>query len=290
MKTTELKKINFTRSHSYHVNLTDEDNLDKIREYILPVIEKNDGWGTKSLTKDAFVHNPQNWQDDIDSTIMDNVHILLENNEPIGILEYVKEDTNDDKKKHKILRMILESFNNRYWKYLLTNDVISKPSKQSVEKANRFLQDKPLYSSVGVVLHPRLQGKGTGYSEKMYSVISDGIVFGWTSNPIIVRKRRQIFSETIFFPLFNDLIDTSEKLAAVLYVCGDLFSHPYKDWQDLEYGALRSPYFVKDRSDEYLSITEGMLKKKKLTQSDAKRIRYVISHEGCAGAIMSYNE
>lgn len=280
-----IQKIDFTKTKDNKTILTDKQNIEKLIQWVLPIIEQNEGWGSADLTKEKFLQNPQHFQDEIDATVWKNVHILLENNQPIGLLEFGKTNIDEPKDRHTFLNELfegkgIEDFNKVMGKQILQTDLL---------KAKEFLINKPIYTAVGVVLKPDLQNQKTGYADKLYELISDGLVFGMTSNPVIVRKRKTQFKNTLFFPLLGEYPTNHEKWAVCLYVYAYVKSHAPADYKDLEFGAMYSPYFVEDRGTKYLELAQHMKNQGKITQNDERRIQYILSKHSCAGAIISWN-
>lgn len=171
------------------------------------------------------------------------------------------------------------------------NKLIGKSiDERMVTDIKNFFKNKNIYTSVGVVLRPDLQGKKTGISDKMYKILSDGIVFGFTSNPIVVRQRRKLFKNTIFFPLMGQKPKSLEEWTACLYVYSSRkFPGKGDSVKGLKFGAIYSIYNVEERWNEYLEIAKGMAEKGKITKLDEKRLEYVLGKKSCASAIISWN-
>ncbi len=275
---TRIMRITFNKDSSNRTILSDKSNLEKIRSYILPIIEMNLGWGTFNLTETKFNEKPDKYQDDIDASTWDNVHILLIDDKPVGMLEYSRV------KVPKILDS-LSSDN-----LLDIGDRIGlKLSFEDVNPALEFLKSKPIYSSIGIVLKSEFQGRKSGYANILYQILSDGINFGWTSNPLIVRLKRKLYTHTLYFPLFDELPNSKEYLAMCLLLWADLKTKDRNDTSGLLFGTMHSKYFVEDRGEEYLNIADRMEEMGKISYLDNKRIKYVLSMKRCAGAIFSWN-
>jgi len=87
-ETDKVIKLDFKKLPNQSVDLTDETNLKQIKKYILPIIVQNEGWGTGYLTEEIFFSKPTKYQTDMDATVYDNVHVYLQNEQPVAILEY----------------------------------------------------------------------------------------------------------------------------------------------------------------------------------------------------------
>jgi hypothetical protein len=285
----EVIKLDFKKTLDLKTDLKNKGNLENLYKYVFPIIERNEGWGTGSLTVEEFEKDPGKFQDDIDATVWDNVHILLEKDEPIALLEFEETEISDTSKSyHKILIDLLENPADTRWRILRERGWLI-PDKTDLSLIKSYLISKSIYLSIGIVIKPELQGKKTGISESLYKIISDGINFGWTSNPIIVRQRRKLFKNTLYFPLFNENPKTLEELAIRVYVYAYILSHKEEEYKGLELGALYSDYFVAQRGDEYIQIAREMAIRDKILPEDLHRIEYILNRRKCAGAIVSWN-
>ncbi len=281
----KIIKVDFRKDENNKLILKDQKNIDKLLKYVFPIIEKNEGWDSSDLTKESFLNDPDKYQDTIDATVWKNVHILLENEKPVGLLEFGKTTITQDTKEHKILHSLLNGEGLKEFNVFINKEL--DVGKLSLIKS--FLGNKPIYTGVGVVLKPNLQNKKSGYAEKLYEIISDGLVFGWTSNPIIVRKRRTLYQNTLFFPSFDEFPNSVEEWAVCLYVYAYVIPQKKDAYGNLLSGTMYSPYFAAERGNKYLEISKTMKKDNKITQNDEKRIKYVLSKKACAGAIVSWN-
>lgn len=283
---TQIIELEFRKDKDNKTILTNSENINKIVKWILPIIENNEGWGTKDLVRDNFLKNPQKYQDDIDATLWNNVHILTLGGEPAALLEYSKHYFSDQTiQRHKTLTDLFQARNFDEPSSLLGK----KFDPQLAEEVQEFIRKKPIYTNLGLVLRPNLQGKKTGISEKMYAIVNDGIAFGWTSNPIIVRQWRKAFKKMVFFPAYGEFPNNVQEWSVCLYVYADWITHEKDQIADLEFGTMRSPYFVNDRGEEYIKLAKTISEASKITHLDEKRLRYVLSQKSCAAAIVSWN-
>lgn len=95
----QILNLNFKKDKNRKTILTDKDNLDNLNKWILPVIVGNEGWGTGELTFEEFHKNPKKFQDHIDATVWDNVHVFLDESGAVGILEFTKSNLGDFQKR-----------------------------------------------------------------------------------------------------------------------------------------------------------------------------------------------
>lgn len=281
----EILRLNFNKDENNKTVLSDLENQDKLFQYVFPVIEQNEGWGSGDLTRERFLQNPSKYQDVIDGSVWKNVHILLVDNNPVGLLEFGKTSLDEDKERHRILNTLisgtqLESFNRA---------INKETPHEKLSEMHTFLKTHPIYTAVGVVLKPSLQGKHTGYSNILYEIIKDGLVFGWTSNPVVVRKRHTTFAHTLYFPSYGEFPNSIEEWAVCMYVYAYVVSHDKKDYDGLEFGTMYSPYFVEDRGETYITLAQEMQDKRKISSFDSQRIKYILGRHSCAGAIVSWN-
>lgn len=281
-----LQKIDFKKDITGKTILTDLSEIQKICKWVLPIIENNEGWGTGHLTKEKFLDNPELFQNEIDSTVTGETFIMMDSDNPIALIEFKKKVFPDTSELvHRLLVDLLSGTGIN-----ALNKLINEPfPQQKLPEIERYLYKKPLYSYVGVVIKPELQNKKLGISEQLYGVLADGLVLGYTSNPIVVRKRKSLFTNTLYFPLLNQKITSLEEWAACLYVYADRLESPEESSLDLPLGTLISEQFVEDRGEEAIQIAQIMANKSKITALDLKRIQFVLSKKFCAGAIVSWN-
>ncbi len=280
-----LQRIDFEHDASGKTILTDTETVQKLCKWVLPIIEKNEGWGTGHLTLEKFLHSPSLFQNEIDSTVTGETFVMLDNEKPIALIEYKKKVFPDHSELvHRLLTDLLSGL-----KLTELSQLMSVPfPHEQLKEIEQFLYHKPLYSYVGVVIKPELQNKKLGISEQLYGVLSDGLVLGYTSNPIVVRKRKSLFTNTLYFPLLDQKLTTSEEWAACLYVYADRLESPVESSTDMPLGALISEQFVEDRGEETIHIGKEMARTNKISQLDLQRIQFVLSKKFCAGAIVSW--
>ena len=152
----------FNKDGNNKTILDDPINIEKLVKYVLPIIERNEGWGSGDLTTKMFLDDPKKYQGEVDGTVWKNVHILMEGGEPIGLLEFSRTTIDDTKKeRHKILNELLAGESLNEFNKLIGSDI--EPTM--LPQIREFLLSKPIYTAVGVVLKPSLQNKKTGYAE-----------------------------------------------------------------------------------------------------------------------------
>jgi hypothetical protein len=283
----EILKLDFTKTVDNHIDLTNTDNLASIRQYILPVMEENVGWGSGDMTAEAFEKNPAQFQDYIDNSLDDNVHVLVNNNEAVGFIEYSHLPyLTSEHETVTILRSVMSDYGDRRWEDIVRTANITK--LPDMNEAKSFLQSKPFYYGFGIVLANKFQGKLTSYSKMLYDVVGNGIVSGFTSNPVIVRKRKQVFQSTYYYPLFGEAMDTPEKFACHLYAWADIARHSYNESASFQFGVRQVSHFV-NRGVEYVALAQHMYSKAKLTKHDLKKVLYTLNTPFTAGTIISHN-
>lgn len=288
----EIIKPYFKKSEpgiSGKIDFNDKVTFENILKYVIPVIEKNEGWGTKALTKDEFKSNPEKFRQDIQSTLIDNVTIVLANGEPVGLLEYESHCLNDENILMDKLREILDGKCEKF-KELPIPRYLRKGVELENEKLRELYTITPVYHEIGYVVKPNLQGKSSDVTKKMNEMFSNGIFFAWTSSPIFLRMIKKSFPNILFFPLFSETVDSFEAYAATVLIASDLLSSTDDKWEGLEFGTLKSEFFVEERGGEYLEIVDSMAKERKLEPLDSKRIMYCIERKSIAGALFGFNQ
>ncbi len=285
----DFKKVNTTTdTTSYsHIDLSNSDNLNKIRKYILPIIAENEGWGTADLTIAAFEENPTKFQEYIDATLFANVHVLLDEGEPAALLEYLVEtlDSPISLARMENLKRLIED--RSAWNYLLSKHAVENSAFNSLfPKLRHFLNSKKIYSEIGVVVRPDLQGQRKGYSQSLYELLQNGIIFGWTSNPLIVAQWRKYFPKVIYFPLYEEKVQDLEGLICLAVLYADLLTYEESRWKPLKFGALNSPYFVNKRDSKYLELVDSLFESQKINKLDVQRLKYLIEMDSVQGAIV----
>ena len=275
-----------------HVDLSNKENLKNIEQYILPIIAKNEGWGTKELTIEGFKQNPFQYQEDLDASLFANVTIALDDNDkPVGLLEYLKE-TLESPVSVKRMQYINEIVHNReMWETLISREIVDKEIVDGYfPELKDYLKNKNIYSEIGIVVKPELQGKKSGVTEILYEVFSDGIVFGWTSNPLYIAQCHKYFKKTIYFPLFEERITDLEGIATLAILYGDLLTYNEDRLLGLKFGAIKSPYFVSSRDNYYLELAKSLVNAKKITELDKKRIKYCIDNKFVQSAVFAFSQ
>lgn len=288
---TGQESFEFDTTSYQNIDLSDSTNLAKIRMYILPVIAKNVGWDTENLSEERFNADPHQFQNAIDTTIFANVHVLLDDlGNPVGLMEYLEETIENPISRVRMsnLKKLIED--KSAWKYLIDAGVIDqKVLNELLPELRLFFQNKKIYSEIGLVLKPEIQGKGSGYTQMLYDQLKDGILFGWTSNPLIVAQFRKNYKYVSYFPLESSTVKSVEALASVALVYADLLTYKVERWKPYKFGALYSDYFVSTRGPEYLKLVDDLLKVKKISEDDKIRLQYFISQESVQGAIIAMN-
>lgn len=279
-----------TASYS-HVDLTNPENLAAINKYVLPVIAKNRGWDAENLTAEEFNKDPLQFQDVMDASLFANVHILLDDSEnPVALLEYLEETIENPISKIRMNNLIDLIENKEAWKYLLDRGVLNEEALDSLfDELKSFFANKKIYSEIGIVIKSELQGKSSGYTQMLYEILNDGILFGWTSNPLIVVQWRKYFKSVTYFPLLNESITDIEALASLAILYADLLTYKTSRWKDLEFGSLTSQYFISKRGTEYLELVDDLKHAGKISDLDVERLLYFIRQESVQGAIFATN-
>ncbi len=291
---TEIVKLDFKKINTStdttslsHIDLGDQDNLKKIQKYVLPIIAENEGWGTADLTVEAFTKNPEKFQIDIDATLVGNVHILLDQESPVALLEYLIQtiDAPILNKRMSNLKRLTED--RSAWNYLLSKHIVENSAFNALfPKLRYYLNGKKICSEIGVVVRPDLQGQRKGYSQSLYELLPNGILFGWTSNPLIVSLRRKYFSKVLYFPLYEEKVQDLEGLSCLAILYADLLTYEESKWKSLKFGALNSPYFVKKRDSKYLELVDRLYESQKINKLDVERLKYLIKLDSVQGAIV----
>lgn len=271
------------------IDLYDSENLEKIRKYILPIVAENEGWGSLDLTTDNFNNDPKQYQSVINATLFDNVHVALEEEgKPAGLLEFMGENILESKNERALNLQNLLADTSK-WEELISQFKIDRNFlNDSLDLIKQEFKAKKVYSEIGIVIRPDLQGKKSGIVQDLYAIINDGIVFGWTSNPQIVAIRRKLFLHNTYLPIENNINDLNDLISLAL-VYSDLLTYKENRWRTYKFGVLRSKYFVEDRGAEMIELAKGFAEKGKITEADSKRIEYILSNKSTAGAIISFN-
>lgn len=284
----EIIPLAFVKTPEGQTDLANASNLELLYKYIFPIIVQNEGWDTANLTISAFENDPQQFQQEITLSTWDNVHVAVMDGEPIGLLEYEKDMIETGTYQSiPVMREILNNENHPLWK--VAYDKSNSDYKPNFNELKDFLYKTPLYHEIGITIAPKYQGKKTGVTEKLYSKFDDGISFGWTSNPIIVKQQREIRSEILCYPLFGEKVDTPKKFGMHLHVVADLSTHPQEKVDPYEFGVMSSEYFVSDRGEKYKELAKQMNAAGKFSNQDLARILYVLQFKKVQAAIIRMN-
>lgn len=288
----EIKKVIFNRNNLGQI-VFDTRNLELLKKYVIPIIEKNKGWSSEHITSSDFFKNPEKYRVDIDATVESDknaeVFIALDNNLPVGLLEYVAEDLNnlDSSEFQNILNNLRENKNSTYWKQLVNLEVIDTNSVETYfSKLNSFLEGKKLYKFVGVVLKPELQGKKSGISDALYKTMKTGFIQGWTSTPLVVAKRKKVYSATVLFPRFGERPNNLEEFACIALASARVISKEIP--QGFSFGVKTLESFALRNKKEYMKLAYSFLQAGKISELDYKRLDYTLDFERGQALIMSY--
>lgn len=296
--------LNIDRNNDSTVNISSSHNRELINKYILPIISRNAGWGCADIEINTFWNkSDKEVQIIIDSTLgphFDSTCWVLTDEIPAGLFqasislpgEVLKPKIgNPLDSKLGFYNSILEIISNIksiWW------NMLKKQTRFNIEfnlalldQAKNILGTKTLLSSTSLVIAPQFQGKGTAYTERLYGLAADSIFYGWTSNPIIIAKHYKNFTQTSYFPLLGDTIDSPLKLIGAILICADFAQNLDGEWRNLEFGASISPYNIEDRGTDYMAIAKALSSSEKITPLDCKRIEYVLTRKFCASAIIS---
>lgn len=278
-----------TTSYS-HVDLSDPENIRLIRQYVIPVIAQNEGWDTGDLTLEKFNNDPFQFQEPLDSSLFANVRIVLDENEPVGLLEYLEETLEEPKSLERMSNLKKLISDKTEWAELLDIGILDKPVLDKHFPAiEAYLRNRKLYSEIGITVRPDLQGKKSGIADELYKLLKDGVVFGWTNNPIIVAQWKKSFRSVEYFPLLDERIDTLEHVVNLAILYADLLTYADRIWRELEFGALDSPHFITRHGQFYIDVASKLYDKGKLSTLDLKRIQYCIQKGAIQGAIFAHS-
>lgn len=285
--------MDFERDPSGQVPYTDE-NIDILLKYVIPVISRNSGWATDELTEESFLDDLEYWRDTINATVLathkGQVRVALVDDKPVGLLEYIQEDFDDmeEVSVSETLWKMLESKEEKSWKKLISYGFLDESILDKYHKdLKEYVTSKKLYRGVGVVVSPELQGKKTGVSDNLYSLLKGGFVIGSTSSPIVLYMRNKIFDETLFFPLLDRNIETLPELACLLVIASRVLTKDVHTLEGFEFGVKTHPEYVLRKRSEYLALTKSFLDAGKITPEDYKRFEYMLNFERGQGGIIS---
>lgn len=277
-------KLKIDRNPNGSTNINSEPNRETLDKYIVPIIANNPGWGSGHVTADNIWSLPQGeLQNLLDATVGPHADsccwVLIDNSEPVGLFQ-ASVTTPAENYSNTISAMLADSAN-QWWQIAKTNPGDLLPG------AKHIFATKTLYSSYGIALAPKFQGQHTPYASKLYSLASDDILFGWTSNPSVVAKHRKTYPRTYYYPLFGQAVDSPEALVSVILLCASFSNWSNDSWKTLEFGAAEDKYFVEDRGEEYIVKAKQFARAGTITDLDAKRVEYVLSQKFCASGIVS---
>ena len=294
----EIIKLDFKKtsdnidSANYgHIDLSDTQNINKIIKYILPIISQNEGWDTADITPERFKEKPFKYQEAIDASLFANVHIALNKiGEPLGLIEFLEETINKPLSAIRMNNLKNLITSKDHWNDLInTHCVSNKLLDKYFKDLENYFKNKYIYSEIGITVKPDLQGKQSGVSEELYKVLKKGIIFGWTSNPLLLTQWKKNFENVIFFPLVGEEYFSLEYLVSLALLYADLLTYEKDRWESYEFGTLNSPYFVSKRSSDYLDISQVLVTKKKISKKDKERIEYCLNKKSLQGAIFAFN-
>lgn len=207
-----IKKLDFKRAVDGSVPFT-EYNISLLLKYVIPVISKNPGWSTDDLDEELFLVDPEKWRDDIDAIILNDpkgeVYVALDGRKPAGLLGYIVEDFDDlsEKDFSATLEGMVRNREYSHWEKVLGYDFLSSEVLDKYHsELEVYFRDKRFYKGVAVVLVPSLQGKKSGISDLLFEMMSNGVIFGWTSTPLVIAKFNKLYRKAIFFPLLEESI------------------------------------------------------------------------------------
>lgn len=292
----KIIKLNFDREENGQVKFN-KKNLDTLTTYVIPIIEKNDGWGTKHVTYANFNKNPENLREDINAVVGDvkgtNVYAVVDKQgKPLGLLEYLEVFYNSKYCQNStVLKDMLTSVNCSYWKHVFDLKIVDKDfTERNLDNVKYILTKRPVIKYIGVVVKPSLQGKKSGVSDALYKKMNQqAFLFGWTSSPLVLAKRRKLFKNTLFFPL-QSKISTVEDLTAFVIACDSIFNENHrKSLGKLKFGVDTYKYFVDRNKKTTMGLAESLLKKGKIKEQDYKNIKYMLDYKKCQGVVISYN-
>lgn len=264
------------------------NNMELLLKYVIPIIENNPGWGvTVPIAEDIQV-NPEKWQMEINSTVGDKentkVFIAMDGERPVGLLEYQEEETANllQKDYRETLTSLISQRDHHIWDILVSLGIVTEDVLDDLfPDLKEYIYSKKLYKGIGVVLIPELQGKKSGVSDILYRKMSDGFLFGWTSSPQAVAKRRKLFPYTLFFPLLDEKINSIQALGCLSIVAA------YIKRGEMLYGVEINQKFVKRDKEETMRLVGSFLEKGKITEMDYKRLDYILGFKQAQSAIVS---
>lgn len=289
----EIIKLELERDNKGMAVFSDK-NLELLVKYVIPVIEKNRGWGTEDLTREDFIKNTEKWRSEINATVEcganAEVFIALVDDEPVGLLEYQQSDFSNlaEEGFSKVLSDMLDNRSSEYWRHLENPNVAdSKVIDKYHSELKDFVLSKKLYYNIGIVLKPDLQGRSLGISDWLYEKLEGGFIMGWTSTPLTVAKRRKLYAYTLFFPVFEGEVNSLVSLGCLTVVAARRIArHPNLPGR-FRFGVSKQKGFPTRNEEEYVGLAKELLIKSKINELDYKRLGYILEIEGAQGAIIS---
>jgi hypothetical protein len=294
----KILKLDFKKTSDHidttdygHIDLSDKTNIKNIEKYILPIISENEGWDTADITVEKFQNNPLQYQESLDASLFANVHVALGDlGEPLGLIEFLEETLDSPLSVIRMnnLKELITSKSS--WSEPLNLHVVdNKILDKYFKDLESYFQNKYIYSEIGITVKPELQGKKSGVSQYLYNTFQEGILFGWTNNPLLLAQWKGYFNDVIYFPLLREKHNSLEYLASLAILYADLLTYDRSRWTKYEFGALYSEYFITKRSNNYLTLAQKLVMKGKLTNLDKERIQYCLERKSVEAAIFAFN-
>lgn len=292
-------KIKIDRNSNGTVNMDSEQNQKYILEYLLPIINYNEGWGTKDLSFDSYSKVPlPKKQFLIDSSFGETKYAvnwiyLDDQNEPQGLFMaklYTPTDiSNPQGKVAKTLNQMIANAKSEWWKLLIDQKLVTqKLIDKHLSEVFRIISTTNYYFETGIVIRPELQGKSSGVADALMSLV-DGVQLGWTNSPYFVAKCRKIYFKTLYFPVDAGAIVTSYDLASLVYVCSSLAAWSNSSWKSMKFGVAKSNYFVNHRDSGVLDVAEQMVKAGRLLEHDKINIQELIQTDFTQSAVVTFS-
>jgi hypothetical protein len=288
----QINEIVFDRDESGKVLYTDE-NLEKLVKYVVPVIEKNRGWSTEELTLEKFMEDPSEWRDEIDQTVekypSSKVHVAVNGKDAVGLIVYVA--TGFESAESEFTEVLEEMVSNRdsdYWSKL--HSYVKYDSElldQHFKSLQKYIFSRTFYRRVGIVVRTDLQGQETGVSDQLYRVMDNGFVFGRTSTPFAVAKRRKVFPESLMFPVSPHEISTLGTFACLTVVAARTFSLHPDSTERYSFGVItHSTFPVRDKK-KYTELNRSFLGRDKISEEDFNSFEQILNYKKAQAAIIS---
>lgn len=270
-------------------------NINLLLRYVIPIISNNPGWSTEDLSKETFLDNPDQLRDEVNATVgedMNNqVRIALDGEgNPVGLLEYVKEDFKNLSQPEfsKVFNEMLSDKSNGCWEKLIRMEIVEKDSLDKHFGALKaYFEGKSLYKDVGIVLTKSLQGTNSGISDILYHEMSNGLIYGWTSSPLVILKRRKLFKHTLFSPKLGDMYNKLEDLVCLVVLAASYFRENENVVNHINFGMATYNQFAVRDEREYTALAKSCLEKGKILASDFEKLQLILKTYQCQGSIIS---